>query len=48
MSAVPVYLGLMALARVFMVCFAIKDLFEMPKAYDIIESIEITEEENNK
>lgn len=47
-SAAPIYLGLMALAGVFMVRFAFKDFIDMGKVYDIIDSIEITEEENNK
>lgn len=45
-SAAPIYLGLMALAGVFMVHFAFKDFIDMGKLYDSIKSIEITEEEN--
>ncbi len=47
-SAAPIYLGLMALAGVFMTRFAIKDIFDLMKALEAIEYIEITEEDNNK
>lgn len=47
-SAAPIYLGLMALSGVFMLRFAISDLLEFFKFCDSVESIEITEEDNNK
>lgn len=47
-SAAPIYLGLMALAGVFMVRFAVKDFIDVIKIFERVESIEITEEENNK
>ena len=47
-SAAPIYLGLMALAGVFMVRFAMNDFFDLVKVGQEIRSLEITEEGNNK
>lgn len=47
-SAAPIYLGLMALAGVFMVRFVIKDIVDLTKAVREVDSLEITEEDNNK
>ena len=47
-SAAPIYLGLMALAGVFMVRFAVKDFTDVVKLVGEVESLEITEEDNNK
>lgn len=47
-SAAPIYLGLMALAGVFMVRFAMNDFFDLVEVGQEIRSLEITEEGNNK
>ena len=47
-SAAPIYLGLMALAGVFMVRFAFSDYLDLLKFGNSVDSIEITEEDNNK
>lgn len=47
-SAAPIYLGLMALAGVFMVRFAMNDFFDIVEVGQEIRSLEITEEGNNK
>lgn len=47
-SAAPIYLGLMALAGVSMVRFAMNDFFDLVEVGQEIRSLEITEEGNNK
>ena len=47
-SAARIYLGLMALAGVSMVRFAMNDFFDLVEVGQEIRSLEITEEGNNK